>query len=195
MPSLGEMSALAGIYEEHRPRLLAMLERRIDPTLAVRLDAEDILSEVYIEARRRWPKYRDRTDVPAYVWLYGIARDCLIEAWRKHNRAGRTAEREIPWPERSSMQLCLGLMEKQTGPASLVEIADERANLSQQMRAILQQLATDERDILWMRHHDELRFKDMAAVLEVSENTATQRYVRALKRLTQLWQETHGAAP
>ena len=53
MPSLSEMTNLAQLYEESRPRLLAMLERRIDPRLAVRVDAEDVLGEVYLEARRR----------------------------------------------------------------------------------------------------------------------------------------------
>lgn len=188
MPSLAEMAALACLYEEHRPRLLEMLRRRIDPNLAVRLDAEDVLGEVYLEARRRWPAFRERTDLPGYVWLYGIARDCLIESWRKHNRACRAPAREMPWPEQSSLQLGLGLVQDRAGPGT----ETEQAELARCMREALQQLRDADREILWMRHYDEFAFADIAALLGVSENTATVRYVRALRRLRDLWQATHG---
>ena len=189
MPSLGEMAALAQLYEEHRPRLLEMLQRRIDPALAVRLDAEDLMAEVYLEARRRWPKFRNRADVSGYVWLYGIARDCLIEAWRKQNRACRSPDREMPWPERSSLQLGMGLVQDGVGPGT----ANEQAELGQRMRQTLQKLRDSDREILWMRQYDELGFADIAVVLSVSENTATVRYVRALRRLKDLWLRTHGS--
>jgi RNA polymerase sigma-70 factor (ECF subfamily) len=183
------MAALAQLYEEHRPRLLEMLQRRIDPALAVRLDAEDLMAEVYLEARRRWPKFRNRADVSGYVWLYGIARDCLIEAWRKQNRACRSPDREMPWPERSSLQLGMGLVQDGVGPGT----ANEQAELGQRMRQTLQKLRDSDREILWMRQYDELGFADIAVVLSVSENTATVRYVRALRRLKDLWLRTHGS--
>jgi RNA polymerase sigma-70 factor, ECF subfamily len=191
MPSLGELAVLTRLYEEHRPRLLAMLERRIDPGLAVRLDAEDLLGETYLEARRRWPKFRDQADLPGYVWLYGIARDCLIEAWRKHHRECRSPKRELPWPERSSVQLGLGLIQAQAGPIS----AAEQAELAKRMREAMGQLRDADREILWMRHYDDLAFADIAVVLGIGENTATVRYVRALRRLKEFWQQAHGPGP
>jgi len=189
MPSLGEMAALAQMYEEYRPRLLTMLQQRVDPTLAVRLDADDLLGEVYLEARRRWPKFRQRSDLPGYVWLYGIARDCLIEAWRKQHRACRSPQREMPWPERSSVQLGLGLVQAQSGAST----AADRDDLSRRMHDALKRLRDSDREILWMRHFDELSFADAGAVLGTSENTATVRYVRALRRLRDLWQEMNGS--
>jgi RNA polymerase sigma-70 factor (ECF subfamily) len=191
MPSLGEMAALARLYEEHRPRLLAMLQRRIDPGLAVRVDAEDVMGEVYLEARRRWPKFRSRVDLPAFVWLYGIARDCLIETWRKQNRGCRSPDREMPWPEQSSLQLGLGLVADAAGPGTMAE----QAEFAGRMREAMQQLRDGDREILWMRHYDELGFADIATLLGVSENTATVRYVRALRRLKDQWQQMHGAEP
>ena len=189
MPSRSEMTNLAQMYEESRPRLLAMLERRIDPKLAVRLDAEDVLGEVYLEARRRWPKFRDRADRPGYVWLYGIARDCLIEAWRKQNRNCRSPKREINWPERSSVQLGLGLVHGQAGPATQAE----QGELARKMQETMGRLQDSDREILWMRHYDELPFADIALVLSINENTATVRYVRALRRLKDLWRQTDGS--
>jgi RNA polymerase sigma-70 factor, ECF subfamily len=187
MPSLGELATLSKLYEENRPRLLAMVQRRIDPTLSIRLDAEDVLAEVYLEARRRWPNFRDRADVPAYVWLFGIARDCLFDAWRKNNRACRSPDREMPWPDASSLQLGLGLIHDQIGPRTEAE----RNELAHRMRSAIGQLKDSDREILWMRHFDELTFADIAAILGTTENTATVRYVRALRRLKELWQRSH----
>jgi RNA polymerase sigma-70 factor (ECF subfamily) len=60
------------------------------------------------------------------------------------------------------------------------------------MHEALGQLRDADREILWMRHYDELAFADLAAVLGIGENTATVRYVRALRRLKDLWQKSHG---
>ena len=63
------------------------------------------------------------------------------------------------------------------------------------MQAALRRLRDADREVLWMRHYDELAFADIAAVNGISENTATVRYVRALRRLKALWLETHGSDP
>src|SRR5438128_532128 len=54
--SVSELAALGKLFEEHRPKLLAMLRRKIDPVLAVRIDAEEILQEAFFMAHRRWPQ-------------------------------------------------------------------------------------------------------------------------------------------
>jgi DNA-directed RNA polymerase specialized sigma24 family protein len=51
LSSISEIAALAKVFEALRPRLLAKLERRIDPALAPRIDPEDILSEAFLRAR------------------------------------------------------------------------------------------------------------------------------------------------
>src|SRR5438128_856955 len=106
--SVGEIAALAQVFEEHRPRLLAMVRRRIDPAIAARIEPEDILQEAFIRAVAKWPG--PDPAMPVYAWLYGIARDCLIDAWRGANAAGRSIQREVPWPEQTSIQLGLGLV-------------------------------------------------------------------------------------
>src|SRR4051794_6388474 len=118
MPSLGDMAALAQVFEEPRAKLLAMLGRRIDPAVAGRFGAEDVLGDAFLEAQRRWPRHPDQPGPPDYVWLYGIARDCLIAAWRRHARGCRSPRREVPWPEASSVQLGLGLIRPPTGPGT-----------------------------------------------------------------------------
>jgi RNA polymerase sigma-70 factor (ECF subfamily) len=185
--SVADMAALGKLFEEHRPKLLAMVERRIDPALSVRLDAEDILEEAFLQARRKWERFKEQSAMTSYAWLYRIVFDCLIDAWRRQKRGPRDLGRDLPWPEHSSIQLGLGLVSPGTGPAS----ATARADLCQRVRQAVEMLKPADREILWMRHNDELSFAEAAQVLEITENAATVRYVRALRRLKNLWHQLH----
>jgi RNA polymerase sigma-70 factor (ECF subfamily) len=122
-----------------------------------------------------------------YAWLYRIVMDCLIEAWRRETRARRDPDREMPWPERSSVQLALSLMSPGTTPSA----AAARQEVQQRVRQTLQMLGPRDQEILWMRHYDDLTFKEAAAVLGIKESAANLRYVRALRRLKDLWQKLH----
>ncbi len=180
--SVNDLAALATLLEEHRPKLRAMIQRRIDPSLAARIDADDILAEGFLQAQRKWDRFQ-QSGMTAYAWLYRIALDCLIEAWRRETRDRRNPDREMPWPDRSSVQLGLNLIGTGTTPSS----AAARKELQARMRQALETLKPADREILWMRHYDELSFKEAAAVLGITENAANVRYVRALNRLKDLW--------
>jgi RNA polymerase sigma-70 factor (ECF subfamily) len=186
--SVGELAALGKLLDEHGPKLLAMLRRRIDPALTPRLDADDLFSEVFLEARRKWARFRAEGTLTPYAWLYRITRDCLIAAWRRENRPCRAPDREMPWPDHSSVQLGLGLVGSDTSPSEAVA----RADLRERMRQALQLLRPRDQEILWMRHYDDLSFPEAGAVLGISEDAVTLRYVRALRRLKDLWQRLHG---
>jgi RNA polymerase sigma-70 factor (ECF subfamily) len=189
MPSsISEMAALGKLLQEHGPRLLNMIRRRIDPALSTRLDPEDILNQAFLDARRKWGAFKKQSALTPHAWLYRIVLDRLIEVWRHQTRARRDPDREMPWPERSSVQLGLGLVSPGTSPSD----AAARAELQQHMRQILELLGARDQEILWMRHYDQLSFKEAAMVLGLTENAATLRYVRALKRLKKLWQDVHG---
>lgn len=182
--SVAELALLGGLLEEHRGRLLAMIQRRLPTALAARIDAEDILSQAFLDARSKWRAFQARTDITPYAWLYGIARDRLFDAWDFHTRQLRNIQRECPWPERSSMQLALGLAASLSSPSERLAAGE----LRDRMQAVLMELKEKDREILWMRHHDDLSFPDIAAVLSISTNAARVRYVRALDRLRTIWQ-------
>src|SRR6059036_941535 len=107
--SVADLAALGRLLEEHRPRLLAMLERRIDPKLKARLDADSILQETFLLARRRWNDFQTSA-MTGYAWLYRLALDTLIDAWRRETRSPRDVRRELPLPEGTSLQLGLQLV-------------------------------------------------------------------------------------
>ena len=81
--SLSEVLELVRAFEEHGPRLLAMLRVRIDPALEARLGAEAILQETFLTARRRWARRPDPDKMSSYAWLLWLARQCLFDAWRR----------------------------------------------------------------------------------------------------------------
>jgi RNA polymerase sigma-70 factor (ECF subfamily) len=165
-----------------------MLRRRIDPSLAVRIDPEEVLHDAFLEACRRLDRFPRPEDMSPYAWLYGIARDRLIDTWRRETRGRRDLHRDLPWPEESSMQLGLSLIDRGTDPGA----AAEREEVRQRMRQALDLLKDADREILWMRHYDGLSFREAGSVLNIGENAATVRYVRAIRRLKQLWLKLYG---
>ncbi len=183
-PSVSEIAMLAKAFEEHRERLLEMIRRRIGPAMSSRADPEDILGDAFLRARDRWSS-RDPALISTYAWLYRIALDALIGAWRNANAAGRAIRREVPWPERSSIQLGMGLVGSATSPGEALIKKEQRERIIW----AVQQLKEQDREILAMHHFDELSYREVAAILDISEEAAAQRYARALLRLKRLWEK------
>jgi RNA polymerase sigma-70 factor (ECF subfamily) len=179
--SVADVAALTKMFEEHRSRLLAMLQSRIDPAMGARVTAEDILHEAFFLARRRWHRFAASGMTP-YSWLYRLAMDSLIEVWRREHRDARDPRRQIPWPDRSSAQQVLKLIDSATTPSA----AFAREELRQRVQEVLAQLKRIDREVLWMRHFDQLSFADVATLLKISENSAIKRYARALQRIRDL---------
>src|SRR5437867_3906632 len=147
--SIADLAALGKLIEEHRPRLLAMLQRRIDPKLRARVDPEDILADAFLAAQGKWARYKQQPAITPYAWLYRIVLDSLSEAWRKQNRQRRRPDKEMPWPERSSIELGLGLVNTGTSPSAAVA----RKELGGRMQQTLALLGPRDQEILWMRHY------------------------------------------
>jgi RNA polymerase sigma-70 factor (ECF subfamily) len=185
--SVAQMAQLGQMLQQHRGRLLAMLRRRIDPKLAKRIDAEDLLSEVFLLAGRRWQAFSVQPQADAYPWLYRLALDCLIEAWRKETRGRRDLRGDLPWPDHGSMQVGFGLVHTGTSPSQALA----REELRRSMQHVMELLPPKDREMLRMRHEDELSHAEAGQVLGITENAAAVRYMRALKRLRELWNQLH----
>ena len=184
--TVADLAELEKLFAEHRSRLLAMVERRLDPGFAGRIDADDILNDTFLDAQQ-WPAFRQQTELPAYVWLYGIVRDKLIQTWRRENRACRDPKREMPWPEHSSVQLGLRLIGLGSSPSAVRAPRGVRKHI----REAVEMLNGKDREVLTMRHFEELTLREIAQILKLRETAVTMRYVRALGRFKDLWQQLH----
>src|SRR4029077_1772752 len=103
-------------------------------------------------------------------------------------RGPRDLHRDMPWPEQSSVLLGFSLVNPGTSPSE----AAARGEVRERMRRALELLKDVYREGLWMRHYEQLSFAEIGQVLGTTENAATVRYVRALKRLKESWQAIHG---
>jgi RNA polymerase sigma-70 factor, ECF subfamily len=187
--SIGDMAALGKLLDENRSRLEAMVRRRMDPRLAQRLDAEEIVSEVFLQARAKYGQFKSQADLSPFAWLYRMAKDCLIDAWRRESRDKRNVERDLPFPADSSIQMAARLIQSGTSPSE----AAIRSENAERIRKSLDVLSERDKEILWMRHFDQLSYKEISQVLDISESAATVRHVRALERLRKFWEQVYGS--
>jgi len=181
----GESAAVDRLLAAHRNPLRHMIAMRLDPLLARRIDASDIVQDVLLEASRRLNDYLRNPAMPFHLWLRHIAKDHMIDAHRRHRRAQkRSLDREQPivpaaFSDRSSIELAAQFVDQEATPATEAV----RQELGRRLQAALATLAEDDRELILMRHFEELSNQEVAAALGLSEAAASMRYLRALRRL------------
>ena len=177
---MGNAEAFEQLFQSYRDTLRQIVSLRMDPRLSSRVDASDIVQDAHAVAAQRFPDYLERKPVSFRVWLRQIVQDQLLMACRRHMRADRrSVYREIPLPEQSSVALAEQLTAQ--GPAPSQQIA--RAEQIRLVRAALGQIVEEDREILLMRHFEQLSYKEIGYILHLKSAAARKRYGRALIRL------------
>ncbi|MBL8725288.1 MAG: sigma-70 family RNA polymerase sigma factor [Planctomycetes bacterium] len=176
----GDDGALAVLLELQRDRLLRMVQFRLDPRLVGRLDAEDVVQEAFLEAGKRLAAFR-ADQKPFHLWMRLITQQTLIDLHRKHLGAQmRSAGRELVASAHSQSATLSGLFVGHfTSPSNAVM----REELRQRVEQALASMDEIDREVLVLRHFEDLSNKEAAEVLGIQENAASNRYVRALGRL------------
>lgn len=162
-----------------------MVAARMDDRVAPRVDPSDVVQEALVVADRRLPEYLKQADSPFYPWLRQIAWDRLVDAHREHIHADkRSVRREVSMQlsEASSMCLAKQMATSATGPSRHLA----RKELRTRIRAILGELANLDREILILKHLEELSNSECAAVLGITIVAVKKRYFRALSRVRSL---------
>jgi RNA polymerase sigma-70 factor, ECF subfamily len=185
---VANLAQLAILFEEHRPKLLAMVLRRSDHRLAARRDPEDIVNEAFIKAQAGWPAFQQSAQKP-YAWLYRIVLNCLYDDHDFNSRRRRNRRVEVAFPEHSSMQLAVGLISPRSSPSSAVARAEYLVELRKRMAQAMELLKRADREILCMRFCDELSTEDIAHVLDIAPAAARQRLTRARLNFMDLWKK------
>jgi RNA polymerase sigma-70 factor (ECF subfamily) len=180
----GDALASQRLLERHRGRLRQMVAVYLDHRVAARVDPSDIVQEALADAARGLAAYLRQPPLPFYPWLRQFARQRLIQLHRHHVRARcRSVEREVSWdldlPDRSGEALADRLMASGTSPSRRM-IRDE---LRRKVQDALARLPERDREILIMRHLEEMSAAEIAAILAISEGAVRVRLLRALTRL------------
>src|SRR5262245_60091853 len=181
----GDAAAAGEALERHRTRLRRMVEARLDRRVRGRVDPSDVLQDGFADAVAKLPGYLAEPKLPLFLWLRLVVGERLSKVHRDHLGAQvRDASREVslyrgPMPSPSSAALAAHLLGKETSPTQAAVRAERLLRLQEALNA----LDPLDREILSLRHFEELTHAEAARVLEIQEAAAAKRYVRALKRL------------
>jgi len=190
----GDRAALSELLARHRSRLRLMVEMRLDARLQSRLDASDVIQDAFVDVTARFDEYARDPKFPLFLWLRLVVGERLLKLHRHHLGAQmRDAGREVSLyrgalPAASSAALAAQLLGKHTSPTEAAVRAERILRLQQALNT----LEPVDREILSLRHFEELTAAEAARVLEIEEAAAAKRYFRALRRLKAVLAEMPG---
>jgi RNA polymerase sigma-70 factor (ECF subfamily) len=180
---------------------------RIDRRVKQRLDESDVIQEIYMRLGQGAPtaSQSPATDadlttptgideeiptgqghLTAYLWLRRVAIWTLADMQRKHlDVQQRDPRRECSLSRltrSSSVDLAAILMSNETEPLDAM-IREER---SKALEELLDQLEPIDREIIMLRHGEQLSRSEASQLLGISIAAAAKRYLRALTRIKNL---------
>ena len=181
----GDKQALGELFSKHRNRLWRTVCFRMDRRLQGRVDPDDVLQEAYLDAAARIQHFVDDSPTSFYVWLRLVVGQTLVDVHRRHLGAQmRDAGREISlhagrYPQSTSSSMVLQLVGDLTSPSQAVQ----REEIARQLQGALEKMDAIDREVLALRHFEELTNSEVAEALGIQQKAASIRYVRALRRL------------
>lgn len=180
---------LAGYFQQLRGRLARIVAFRLDRRLSGRVSESDVLQEAYVRAAKRLDHYLSQPEPPPlFVWLRMELQQQLIDTHRTHLEAGkRDVRKEIGLfgyadPNGTSRAMAFELSAQMTSPSQLLRRAEQLAWLE----TTLNEMNDLDREVIALRHFEELSNEETAQVLQISPDASSKRYLRALKRLKEI---------
>jgi RNA polymerase sigma-70 factor (ECF subfamily) len=189
----GDQAVWGDLLERHRPRLRRMVELRLDPRLQGRLDPSDVIQEAYLTASVQLAEYLKQQTMPFSLWLRLVTGQKLVALHRHHlGTKARDAKRQISLdqalPAASAIALASRLIGREPSPS-------EAAHEIEQRRAVqeaLNRMNPLDREVLALRHFEQLTNAETAQVLGLEPSAASKRYVRAVQRIKEILFTTPG---
>ena len=179
-------AAVADLFSQHRPRLSRMVSFRMDPRLRGRVDTEDILQEAYLDAVRRIQHFTENPVVSIFVWFRLIVSQTLQTVHRRHSgtqmrdvRREQSRYRRAVDGSATAVSIIALVAGHQTSPSQ----AAVRTERVRELQAALDDLSELDREVLALRHFEELSNEETAEELGILPKAASTRYFRAIRRL------------
>jgi RNA polymerase sigma-70 factor, ECF subfamily len=162
-----------------------MVSLRLDRQLRARVDASDVIQEAFLEAYQRFPEYAKTRPSSFFLWLRFITRQRLVTLYRRHvGTQGRDPRREVSLTEAreplaTSESLAAALLGTATSPSD----AAMRVELKVQVQEAINHLGPLDREVVALRHFEQLSNSEVAEELSITEAAASKRYIRAVEHL------------
>jgi RNA polymerase sigma-70 factor, ECF subfamily len=172
-------------FVDFYPRLHVAVRMRFPNDLLGRLDPSDVIQEAFVEATQRYPEYRTNGRLPPYLWMHLLTLQRLQIIERRHLGAKkRSINRETAMPQLdvSSAALAEFLVDSNTTPGH----SAMKHEMIESVRAALESMPPDYRELLVLRHFEQLSHAEAALALDISPAAARQKYRRALERLAEI---------
>ena len=185
---------LGRIWEHYRDRLRRLVRLRLDRRMQGRTDPSDVLQEAFLDFQSRAAEYAHKPDMPFFLWLRFLTGQRLQLIHRQHlGTQMRDAGREVSlhrgaMPQATSISLAAQLL----GRFTSVTQAVQRAEMQLILQEAINGLDPLDREILALRHFEELSNEETAQVLDIKPSAASNRHIRALKRLRDVLKATPG---
>ena len=165
------------------PQLLSLARRNLNPVLAKRVTAEDIVQDTLSSAGLKTEYLQNNPEIPLYFKLRTLLFQTITAMERKHLQCGKRdayKEIEISDDRTSNAQGNWNMFsDTVTSPLSKLAKLDRYALL----RKVMDELSVSDKQILELRHFDGMGNNECAFVLQIEPKAASIRYVRALRKL------------
>jgi RNA polymerase sigma-70 factor (ECF subfamily) len=190
----GDEEALRALFAAHHDRLKRMIQLRLSRRLAGRVDDSDVLQEAFVEVARKLPEYAQAPRLPLFLWMRQLTALKLAEVHRHHlGTQLRDVDREVTLhrgglPLADSVSLAAQLLGTLTTPSQAAVKAETRLLVQEALNG----MDPIDREVLALKHFEQLSTAEIAAVLGLSKAGAGSRYLRAIKRLREILEQTPG---
>ena len=185
----GDRQALASLFDQYRRRLRQMVRLRLDRRLQGRVDPSDVVQEAYLDVSQQFDSYvKKHKEMSFFLWLRLMTGQRMMRLHRQHlGAAMRDASREMclrtgALPHATSLSLAEHLLGRYTS----VSRAAMRTEMQLKLQEAINGMEDLDREIIALRHFEELSNNEVAEILQLTKSAASNRYVRAMARLQQV---------
>jgi RNA polymerase sigma-70 factor (ECF subfamily) len=179
----GDASALSQLLSEHVPRLERMVSLRMEPQQRRHFEPADVVQDALIEATKRFGEWCAQPGFPFHVWLRILTAQCLAKAKRRLYQQKREVDLERAFAPPNSRVTATSVAEWVASTHTSPTQAARRAEVRERVKAALEQLDDLDREILTLRHFEQLSNDETAAELGIEPAAASKRFTRALQRI------------
>jgi RNA polymerase sigma-70 factor (ECF subfamily) len=179
----GDEAALGELLTAHTARLLESVRAELGNRLRQRLESQDVMQQVYLDALKNIDQFVDQGRGSFFRWLRRIAVNRICDADRKAfkavKRRGELRAADVDKADGSGLNLLEHLPGSVTGPVTQADRSDQL----QILQRALDQLSEDHREVLRLRYLCQLSFEQTAVEMDRSERAVRSLCVRAVLSL------------
>ena len=177
--------AVAELFQKHSAQLERMVSFRLDRRLYGRIDPADVLQEAYVEVAKRIESYLADPQVSFFIWIRGLTWQTLLLTHRKHlDVQKRDARQEQSLAKQSpGDNTATSIASRLAGSFTSPSQGAIREEQHDRLQLTLEQMDATDREVLALRHFEQLSNKEVSELLGISKTAASNRYMRALVRM------------